>query len=658
MLTLLKSQTVFLDDVEYRVIGNSHESGALLENKKTGERVHVDTYLLVTKYLVGEFLTCAQRKAELRQGRREARGPARMDGLSAEAKKETHRRIDYLVRLDNMGAFESSSRKDLRKAIAFVASARGDSATPHESTIYRWKRKYLSAQRDVRALFARFDERGGKGCGRLHPAVEAMIDEAVEEVVMKQRRCSAQDALDHVTLAIQAANRGRPADDRLAAPSKRTIQRRLALLAEFDLTVAAASLREAERRFPMQGQSRGVRRILELVEIDHTPIDLIVTDDAGIAVGRPVATVVLDRYSRCVLGLHLSLSGHGVPSVFDALRHALMPKVYLAQRYKDLGLSWPCFGWMERVLMDNGTEFHADAVADALLNLGIACEFAGSRDPNDKPFIERFLRTLNYGFIHKLPGTTLDKAHKRVGFKAEEDAVLTLGELDRLIHVWICNVYHLRPHGGLDGRAPLTVWKESARAHPPQLKMNAADVDIEFSEVTQSRLQRYGIDLNNSVYSSTRLLTLGRLMPEGSKVNVKWPRNDVGYIWVWDITAQEYFKVPNKEEEYSGLTLDQAKVARKAKSSGDPSFAQTRTEASAIVREQLAEAAASRKLSVRRKGQRLANQTSRAYREPLISVADPAESGELIAGAPSKQDVGNGDLDIFDIDLPVEEQEA
>ena len=53
------------------------------------------------------------------------------------------------------------------------------------------------------------------------------------------------------------------------------------------------------------------------------------------------------------------------------------------------------------------------------------------------------------------------------------------------------------------GRAPLTVWRESARAHPPQLKMNAADVDIEFCEIAESRLQRYGIDLNEGLPSGT-----------------------------------------------------------------------------------------------------------------------------------------------------------
>ena len=51
-------------------------------------------------------------------------------------------------------------------------------------------------------------------------------------------------------------------------------------------------------------------------------------------------------------------------NVCSFCRHALLPKHYLKERYADLELSWPMYGWFERILMDNGREFHADAIAD------------------------------------------------------------------------------------------------------------------------------------------------------------------------------------------------------------------------------------------------------------------------------------------------------
>lgn len=632
MLTLRKDQNVLLDDVEYIVISGSAECETLLENKVTGERTKINTHTLVTKYLTGDFKTAAQHRAEQRVRSGASRKPARMDSLTVRAKRETHRRIDYLIRLQNEGSF-GKPREKLREDLNRIAADRGDHLVPHEASIYRWRRRYLGALKDVRALFARFDERGGKGQTRLQPEVESFIDEAVDEIALKQKTFSAADLLGAVKLKIDLANRERSDDDQLKVPGLRTMQRRAAMLAEYDLTVAAFSLREAERRFALHGVSRRVDRLLEIAEVDHSPIDLIVVGSDRVAVGRPMITVVLDRASRCVLGYHLSLAGHGVPAVFESMRHALMPKTYLNDRYADLNVTWECFGWMERLVMDNGREFHAAAVVDAMLNLGIACEFAASRAPNDKPHVERFLRTLNYGLIHKLKGTTLAKVHQRVGFKAEEDAVLTLEELDRIIHVWICNVYHLRPHRGLQGRAPITVWRELAKTNPPQLKMNAQDVDIEFSECATSRVQHYGIDLNTFVYRSPKLLTLRRLMPEKATVEVKWPRNDVGYIWVWDVTGNEYIKVPNTKVEYNGLTLEQAKAARKAKAEGDPSYAQTCSAAGAIVRGMVAQADSATKLAKRRKGARLGNRTSRDARggvptaQERLSTSSSTEDG-------------------------------
>jgi putative transposase len=656
MIQLLKNQIVRLYEVEYIVISGTPELNSLLENKATGERISVSNDELTAKYLTGEFCPAARSRAQLKEQSASAHGPARMDNMSVVAKQETHRRLDYLVRLDKVGAF-SMSKKGLAEAIHKISLDRKDAHSPHISTIHRWKRKYRQARNDVRALFAAFDARGGKGGYRLHPAVEALIDKQVDEIALKQRRCTAQEVHDALRLAVGQENSNRPKNDQLRLPSLRTVQRRMSMLAEFDLMVARTSLTEARRKFALHGTSRPVCRLLEIVEIDHSPVDIMVVGEDRETIGRPTITVIVDRASRCVLGYHLSLAGHGVPAVFESLRHALLPKTYLTERYADLGLSWECFGWPEWVLMDNGREFHADAIADALLNLGIGCEYAASRTPNDKPFVERFLRTLNYCFIHTLRGTTLDKAHKRVGFKPENDAVLTLTELDRLIHVWICSVYHKRPHRGLEGRAPINVWRDLAKKHPPQLKMNAADIDIEFSELAESKVQTYGIDLNTFVYRNERLLVLGSMLPAGKKsVTVKWPRNDVGYIWVWDVTAQEFFKVTNTKEEYAGLTLEQAKVARKIKSTGDPSYEQTRAEAGAISRAQVETSMHATKLAKRRKGARLGNVNSAPSREPQRFVAREFEhEGEGLVETCC--DGADAYEETFQVDLPISRED-
>lgn len=166
MLTLLKDQTVYLDEVEYRVIRGSADQDTLLENKKTGERETIKTYTLVTKYLTGEFKTASQYKASLRNSI--SRKPARMDNMSSASKKETHRRIDFLVRLEKEGAL-GGGRARLDAALTNVAEARGDAGAPHVTTIYRWKKSTAKPSRmcahSLRDLITEV-ARVGRGCAR------------------------------------------------------------------------------------------------------------------------------------------------------------------------------------------------------------------------------------------------------------------------------------------------------------------------------------------------------------------------------------------------------------------------------------------------------------------------------------------------------------
>lgn len=640
MVPLRKDQSVLYREIEHKIISSTAAGGdTLMENVETGERTTHKTWNLLNDYVAGELLTCFDRSPGAPGSSTKKRKPARMDGMSAAARTETRRRIDYLVKLEARGGF-GCKRVTLRRHLSEIALLRGEPRPPHESTVFRWRRKYLRAQNDVRAIFARFDNQGGKGKGRLDAEVERILFECIDRIVLGQKTFSAEEVRDAVVAAIALRNAQHPQSDQLSVPGLRTVQRRIAGLWAYELAVAKFGKREADRRHsPMKG-SRLVSRILEIVEIDHSPIDALVTEgDRQEATARPTITVVLERKSRCLLGYHLSSAGHGVTAVFEAIRHALLPKTYLSTKYADLQLEWPCYGWPERIVMDNGLEFHADAVADALHALNILAEFARSREPNDKACVERFLRTLNYGLIHKLPGTTLAKVHQRVGFKSEEEVALTLEELDRIIHVWVCDVYHKRPHAGLDGRTPIDVWLEGAAANPPQLKLNKHDLDIELGEIASSAVQHYGIDLNTFVYRSDRLLTLRRMLPQGQKVAVKWSKSDVGYVWVWDEIQTQYMKVPNTDEEYNGLTLEQAKAARKAKSAGAADYQPVRSSAGVLIREMVDDALADKKLKSRKRGSRLGNRSSKLSREDVGAVLGPM----------ADEDVDDGD------ELPVDE---
>lgn len=104
------------------------------------------------------------------------------------------------------------------------------------------------------------------------------------------------------------------------------------------------------------------------------------------------------------------------------------------------------------------------------------------------------------------------------------------------------------------------------------------------------------------------------MLPNKPKVTVKWSKNDVGYIWVWDEIQSEYIKVPNANQEYAGLTLEQAKAAKKAHAASDVDQQPARAAARAVIRDMVTGALGDKKLKSRKRGSRLDNRNSKALR--------------------------------------------
>ena len=101
---------------------------------------------------------------------------------------------------------------------------------------------------------------------------------------------------------------------------------------------------------------------LSLVQIDHTVVDVIVVDTMTRApIRRPWLTLAIDVYSRCVVGLHLSLEPPCATSVALCIAHAVLSKsAWLCERKIDA--EWPMEVLIEHIHLDNAKEFHSEAL--------------------------------------------------------------------------------------------------------------------------------------------------------------------------------------------------------------------------------------------------------------------------------------------------------
>ncbi len=124
----------------------------------------------------------------------------------------------------------------------------------------------------------------------------------------------------------------------------------------------------------MHGHAPASRHPLDLVQVDHTPVDLILVDPLDREpVGRPWLTVGIDTYSRCIAGFHVTSEAPSATSVVLCLTHATMDKApWLALR--GVEADWPVAGKPRRVGVDNGSEFHSAAFGRGCAQHGIGIE--------------------------------------------------------------------------------------------------------------------------------------------------------------------------------------------------------------------------------------------------------------------------------------------
>jgi putative transposase len=106
---------------------------------------------------------------------------------------------------------------------------------------------------------------------------------------------------------------------------------------------------------------------LEVVQIDHTLVDVVVDELERLPLGRPWLTLAIDVASRMVTGFYVSLERPSSLSVALAISHAVLPKdLWLSDR--ELNLDWLSCGLPESLHLDNAQEFKSEALERGTLS--------------------------------------------------------------------------------------------------------------------------------------------------------------------------------------------------------------------------------------------------------------------------------------------------
>lgn len=393
--------------------------------------------------------------------------PRDLKTLPEQDQLEVKRKLDYLRRLKELFEDEGrefvSTREKLTPKIALICKELKDKSPPTADTVWQWWRKFAPTQCVTKLV-------NSHRAGRRYDATQRSIfDEAVSEVFLTPQKLPGKAVVEAVQRKVKRINQSVAETEHVRVPSQASMYRWLQKLyyqvvanAREGKTSTAKELRSAVGRV-------AVTNILERIELDHTPLDiLVICKVTRLILGRPWLTVAIDRYSRMIVGFYISFHAPSSTSVLYCLRMMIMPKEQILARFPDVQGPWPARGLPDTIVTDNGMELHANAVEAICLEMGINLHYCGVAHPEMKGAIERVIGTVNRGLIHTLPGTTFSNIGQRGDYDSQAHAAIDIEVLTHVLVKWIVDQYHKTPHRGLDGRTPLAVWQEGEKGRRMQ----------------------------------------------------------------------------------------------------------------------------------------------------------------------------------------------
>lgn len=278
---------------------------------------------------------------------------------------ESLRRLKYLVALE--GSHSISVPNILQPKIDAIAAQIGDPKPPSPITVYRWWRSYRTSKSGIHIVDMR--HRSGRP---KQDAADALLEESISTLYLNQQKQPTSAVYEDLCARIAKANKQCDQASQIRCPSRATIYRRIKELEKEIVDRSRLGKHAAERKYrPVLGAVK-VTKVLERLEVDHTPLDLIVIDeDTALPLGRPWLSVAIDRYSRAIMGFYVSFNEPSSFSVLQCLKRAILPKDAWLSNYPDIQATWPCYGIPLLIATDNGMDLHSAAFLEICLELGI-----------------------------------------------------------------------------------------------------------------------------------------------------------------------------------------------------------------------------------------------------------------------------------------------
>ena len=434
------------------------------------------------------------------------------------------------------------------------------------STIYRWLKIY--DQTGLVSSLANKRRSGGVGKSRLLKVQEQIIQDKIHSVYLSKQRKSITKTIREINIACNYLS--------IKPPHDNTVRNRIKALSDEEKIRKRFGYQEAKYKFePIIGEFPGADYPLAVVQIDHTPVDIILVDEKyRKPFKRPILTLAIDVFSRMVVGFYISFETPGFLGTGICIANSILPKEdYL--RKIGVNTEWPCWGIMDTIHVDNAKEFRGKMMERACLNYNINIEFRPIGSPHYGGHVERLLGTFSKE-IHDLPGTTFSSVEERKNYESEKNASFTLKEFEKWLTIYITKFYHQRVHSKL-GVSPIEKYNQGVigfkgkkgNGIPPRIK-DAIKVRLDFLPSIERTVQEYGVIIDHITYYSDILRPYIHDSEKGLKKKHIFKRDprDISVLYFYDPQRLRYYEIPYRDTTLPPISIWEYKeVIRKIKTS-------------------------------------------------------------------------------------------
>ncbi len=531
-LSLSKGSIVYIGDKKHEVINAVNFKEVLLRDPESGE---TGLYPILQLRMTPASAPAENNKVE----------PAEhIEEEHWEIAKQRYEIIKPLLRSDR------TKKEVIARAEAFGLT---------DVTLYDWIKRY-EATGQLSSLAPNYNKRGGKGTHRIDPAVDVVVAETIEEYLQKGKRLRLKKLQEDVKVKCKNA--------KLKAPHKNTIKNRIGEISKREIMKRTEGAAKARTIYDPIVGSFIVEHPLDVIEIDETPLDLLIVDELyRQSIGKAYAVVAEDVFSRSVYGFDFSVDHPSFFTIGQCIYMGAMPKQEVLARVGVEG-EWSVWGLTKNIIIytDNASWYRGKDLKRFCEDNNLEVKFRPRRQPKYGGHIERFIETLN-NEVHALPGTTFSNPQAKGEYDSEATACMTIKETEKWATQLIVNKYHKSPHSGIGYMMPYKKYEMGIFGDEttpgtglPEIIQGeeARKLRISLFPSIERTIQRANVVWEHIHYYSDVLRKYSEMETPGKKRTkyiFKYNPYDISILYFYAPDLKEYFEIPYRNVAFPPISI-------------------------------------------------------------------------------------------------------